>query len=161
MNFLKSACFNTYIVTHPILNTKHQILNMNYWLVKTEPDTYSWSNLVKDGSTSWDGVRNYAARIHLKAMKKGDTVLIYHSGGESSVVGTATVQKEFYQDPTTKDEAWVSVMLKAEKQLKKPVTLAQVKADKRLKNMPLVKIGRLSVQPVTKEEFDAIVAMGS
>ncbi len=136
---------------------------MNYWLVKSEPETYSWNDLVKDGSTSWDGVRNYAARIHLKAMKKGDKVLVYHSGGESSIIGIASVQsaKGGYQDPTTKDEAWVSVMLKAEKALKKPVTLAQVKADKRLKNMPLVKIGRLSVQPVQPEEFDAIVAMGS
>jgi predicted RNA-binding protein with PUA-like domain len=133
---------------------------MNYWLVKSEPETYSWNDLVKDVSTSWDGVRNYAARIHLKSMKKGDKVFVYHSGGESSVIGIATVQKEFYQDPTTKDEAWVSVMLKAEKALKKPVTLAQIKADKRLKNMPLVKIGRLSVSPVKEEEFDAIVEMG-
>ncbi len=134
---------------------------MNYWLVKSEPETYSWSDLVKDKTTSWDGVRNYAARIHLKAMEKGDKVLVYHSGGESAVIGIASVLKEYYQDPTTKDEAWVSVLLKAEKALKKPVTLAQVKADTRLKNMPLVKIGRLSVQPVQPEEFDAIVAMGS
>ena len=135
---------------------------MNYWLVKSEPDTYSWSDLVKDGSTSWDGVRNYAARIHLKAMEKGDKVFVYHSGGESSVIGIATVQsaKGGYQDPTTKDEAWVSVMLKAEKALKKPVTLAQIKADKRLKNMPLVKISRLSVSPVSKEEFEVILEMG-
>ena len=135
---------------------------MNYWLVKSEPETYSWQDLVKDGSTSWDGVRNYAARLHLKGMEKGDKVLVYHSGGESSVVGIASVQsdKGGYQDPTTKDEAWVSVMLKAEKALKKPVTLAQIKADKRLKNMPLVKIGRLSVSPVKKEEFDIILEMG-
>ena len=133
---------------------------MNYWLVKTEPDTYSWNDLVKDGSTSWDGVRNYAARLHLKGMEKGDKVLVYHSGGESSVIGIASVQKEHYQDPTTKDEAWVSVMLKSEKALKKPVTLAQIKADKRLKNMPLVKIGRLSVSPVKEEEFEVILEMG-
>ncbi len=134
---------------------------MNYWLVKSEPETYSWSDLVKDDSTSWDGVRNYAARNHLKGMKKGDKVLYYHSGGESSVVGVATVQKEFYQDPTTDEIAWVSVLLKAGKPLKKPVTLSQIKADKRLKNMPLVKIGRLSVSPVTEEEFEVIVGMGA
>jgi len=130
------------------------------WLVKSEPGTYSWSDLVKDGNTSWDGVRNYAARIHLKAMKKGDKVLFYHSGGESAVVGIATVQKEFYQDPTT-DDAWVSVGIKAGKALKKPVPLSQVKADKQLKNMALVRISRLSVSPVTDEEFEVIVKMGS
>jgi predicted RNA-binding protein with PUA-like domain len=134
---------------------------MNYWLVKTEPGTYSWSDLVKDESTSWDGVRNYAARNHLKNMKKGDRVFVYHSGGESSVVGIASVQSDLggYQDPTTDETAWVSVMLKAEKKLNKPVTLAQIKADKRLKNMLLVKIGRLSVMPVAKEEFDTILEM--
>lgn len=132
---------------------------MNHWLVKSDPETYSWHNLVNDGSTSWDGVRNYAARNHMKGMKKGDKVLVYHSGGESSVVGIATVQKEFYQDPTTNEDAWVSVFLKAEKPLKKPVTLSQIKVDKRLKNMLLVKIGRLSVMPVTAEEFDVILEM--
>ena len=133
---------------------------MNYWLAKSEPETYSWSDLLKDGTTSWDGVRNYAARNHLKGMKKGDKVFFYHSGGESAIVGIATVTKEFYQDPTTDEIAWVSVQLKAEKPMKKPVTLAQVKADKRLKNMFLVKIGRLSVSPVTPAEFEAILEMG-
>ncbi len=132
---------------------------MNYWLVKSEPETYSWSELVKDGSTSWDGVRNYAARIHLKAMKKGDKVFVYHSGGESQVVGIASVNKEFYQDPTTEDAAWVSVGLKAEKAMKNPVKLSEIKADKKLKNMWLVKIGRLSVTPVTPEEFETILEM--
>jgi predicted RNA-binding protein with PUA-like domain len=133
---------------------------MNYWLVKSDPETYSWHDLVKDGSTSWDGVRNYAARNHLKGMKKGDKVLVYHSGGESAVVGIASVNKEFYQDPTTEETAWVSVFLKAEKALKKPVTLSQIKSDKRLKNMILVKIGRLSVMPVKEEEFEVIVESG-
>ena len=134
---------------------------MNYWLIKSDPDTYSWQDLVKDGSTSWDGVRNYAARNHLKGMKKGDKVLVYHSGGESAIVGIATVTKEFYQDPTTAETAWVSVSLKAVNALKKQVTLSQVKSDKQLKNMVLVKIGRLSVMPVTAEEFESIMKMGS
>lgn len=132
---------------------------MNYWLVKSEPETYSWADLQKDKTTSWDGVRNYAARNHLKGMKKGDQVLFYHSGGESSIVGIAHVTKEFFQDPTTDEPAWVSVILKAEKSLKKPVTLSQVKSDKRLKNMLLVKIGRLSVMPVAVDEFDTILEM--
>lgn len=134
---------------------------MNYWLVKSDPETYSWHDLLKDGSTSWDGVRNYAARNHLKGMKKGDRVLVYHSGGESVVVGIASVLKEFFQDPTTDETTWVSVNLKAEKALKKPVSLAQIKSDKNLKSMLLVTIGRLSVMPVKPEEFDAIVEMGS
>ncbi len=133
---------------------------MNYWLVKSEPETYSWNDLVKDESTSWDGVRSYAARNHLKGMKKGDKVLYYHSGGESAIVGIATVAKEFFQDPTTEEDAWVSVMLKSGKPLKTPVTLSKIKADKRLKNMLLVKIGRLSVMPVTEDEFETILEMG-
>jgi len=133
---------------------------MNYWLVKSDPDTYSWHDLVKDKSTSWDGVRNYAARNHMKGMKKGDKVLVYHSGDETAVVGIASVLKEFYQDPTTDEDAWVTVNLKAEKPLKNPVTLSQIKSDKRLKNMLLLKIGRLSVMPVQKEEFEAILESG-
>src|SRR5215210_4612382 len=99
------------------------------WLVKSEPDTYSWNDLVKDGSTSWDGVRNYAARIHLKAMKKGEEVLFYHSNEGLEIVGIAKVAKEYYQDPTKEDDAWVAVDLKPYKKLKKPVSLDQVKAD--------------------------------
>lgn len=132
---------------------------MNYWLVKSDPETYSWHDLLKDGKTSWDGVRNYAARIHLKGMKKGDKVLVYHSGNESSVIGIASVTKEFYQDPTTSDIAWVSVELKAEKPLTKVVTLKQIKSEKSLSNIGLVKIGRLSVMPLTKEEFDTILSI--
>ncbi|MEO8710611.1 MAG: EVE domain-containing protein [Parafilimonas sp.] len=133
---------------------------MAHWLVKSEPDVYSWQQLVKDKETSWDGVRNYAARIHLKAMKKGDEVFYYHSNEGTYIVGIAKVSKEFYQDPTIDDDRWVSVMLKPVKALKKPVTLAQIKADKRLQNLALVRIGRLSVQPVSDEEWNIILEMG-
>ncbi|MBK6444475.1 MAG: EVE domain-containing protein [Bacteroidetes bacterium] len=132
---------------------------MNYWLVKSDPDTYSWQDLLKDGKTSWDGVRNYAARIHLRGMKKGDLVLVYHSGGESVVLGIASISKEYYQDPTTKDDAWVSVELKAVKALTNGVTLKQIKSEKSLKDIALIKISRLSVMPIRKEEYDRILEM--
>lgn len=131
-----------------------------YWLVKSDPETYGWNELVKEKTTSWDGVRNYAARNHMKAMKKGDQVLFYHSGNESSVVAIAQVSKEFYNDPTADDDTWASVELKAVKAFKKPVPLSAIKSDKRLKEMMLVKIGRLSVSPVTQAEFEIIVEMG-
>jgi len=134
---------------------------MNYWLVKSDPDTYSWHDLVKDGKTSWDGIRSYAARNHLRDMKKGDEVLVYHSGGESAVVGTATVTKASYQDPTTDEEAWLSVELKAKKPLPVPVTLSAIKSEKKLKEMVLLKISRLSVMPVKQEEYELILSMGS
>src|SRR3954463_12352193 len=126
---------------------------MAHWLIKSEPSTYSWEKLEKEKQTFWDGVRNYAARIHLRAMKKGDEVFFYHSNEGTEIVGIAKVVKEAYQDPTTDDDAWVVVDLKPVKKLKKPVTLAQVKADKRLSEMALVRLGRLSVQPVTDEEW--------
>ena len=132
---------------------------MAYWLVKSEPATYSWQQLVKDKETSWDGVRNFAARLHLKNMKKGDEVFYYHSNEGTDIVGIAKVSKEFYQDPTTDDDKWVSVMLKPLKALKNPVSLAQIKANKKLQNMALVRIGRLSVQPVTDEEWNEILKM--
>ena len=132
---------------------------MAKWLVKSEPDAYSWQQLVKDKETSWDCVRNFAARIHLKAMKKGDEVFYYHSNEGTEIVGIAKVSKEFYQDPTTDDDKWVSVMLKPVKALKKPVSLAKIKANKKLQNMALVRIGRLSVQPVTDEEWNEILKM--
>ena len=132
---------------------------MAHWLVKSEPDAYSWQQLVKDKETSWDGVRNFAARIHLKAMKKGDEVFYYHSNEGTDIVGIAKVSKEFYQDPTTDDDKWVSVMLKPVKALKKPVSLAEIKANKKLQNMALVRIGRLSVQPVTDEEWNEVLKM--
>ena len=130
---------------------------MNYWLAKSEPSAYSWDQLIKDGSTVWSGVRNYAARIHLRAMKKGDHVFFYHSNEGVEIVGIATVAKEHYQDPTTDVDGWVAVDLKPLKKLKKSVSLAQIKADKRLKDMALVRISRLSVSPVTKEEYEVIL----
>jgi predicted RNA-binding protein with PUA-like domain len=133
---------------------------MAHWLVKSEPDAYSWQQLVKDKETSWDGVRNYAARLHLRNMKKGDEVFYYHSNEGTDIVGIAKVSKEFYQDPTTDDDRWVSVQLKPVKALKKSVTLTDIKANKKLQNMALVRIGRLSVQPVTDEEWDIVLEMG-
>lgn len=130
---------------------------MNYWLMKTEPDTFSWADLEKAGKATWDGVRNFQARTHLKSMKKGDLTFIYHTGEEKAVVGIARIEKEFYPEPGDKD--WVVVDIKPEKKLKKPVTLAQVKADSNLTDMVLVRAARLSVQPVKKEEFDRIVKM--
>ena len=132
---------------------------MAYWLVKSEPSSYSWDSLVKEKQTCWSGVRNYAARIHLKAMKKGDEVLFYHSNEGTEIVGIAKVAKEFYHDPTTEDDAWVAVDLKPYKKLKKPVSLSQVKTDKRLAGMALVRLGRLSVQPVTDEEWKIVMVM--
>ena len=134
---------------------------MNYWLVKSEPSTYSWDDFVKDGSARWDGVRNYQARNNLRTMKKGDLVLYYHSGALPEVVGAAKVVNEPYQDPTTDDERWVAVDIAPVKPLKRPVTLDDIKKEKRLKNISLIKQGRLSVIPVTKEEYDVILGMGS
>jgi len=133
---------------------------MAYWLVKSEPFKYSYEQLEKDKQTFWDGVRNYAARINLRAMKKGDEVLFYHSNEGLAIVGIAKVAKEAYQDPTTDDEAWIAVDLKPHKKIKKPVTLEQVKADKRLKDMALVRLGRLSVQPVTEDEWNVVMELG-
>lgn len=134
---------------------------MNYWLVKSEPSTYSWDAFVKDGSTRWDGVRNYQARNNLRAMKRGDLVLYYHSGAEPGIVGIAKVVKESYQDPTTDDDRWVAIDLEPVRALKTAVPLGDIKKEKRLKNISLLKQGRLSVVPVTKEEFDVIVSIGS
>src|SRR6266566_1435061 len=106
---------------------------MNYWLVKSESESYSWSQFLKDGKTAWTGVRNFAARNHLRAMKKGDRVFFYHSGEQKSVVGLARVEKEFYPDATAEEGDWSCVDLKAEKSLAKPVTLAQIKSDKILR----------------------------
>ena len=132
---------------------------MAYWLVKSEPFKYSWDQLVKDKNTMWDGVRNYAARNNLNAMKKGDEVLFYHSNEGVEIVAIAKVSKEAYQDPTTEEKAWVVVELKPFKKLKKPVTFIQVKADKRLANMDLVRLGRLSVQTVKEDEWKIIMEM--
>ena len=132
---------------------------MAYWLVKSEPFKYSWDQFVKDKKTTWEGVRNYAARNNLQAMKKGDKVLYYHSNEGVEIVGIAQVVKEFYQDPTTTEPAWVVVDLKPIKRLKKPVSLSQVKAEPLLANMALVRLGRLSVQPVTDLEWQLVMDM--
>ena len=132
---------------------------MVYWLLKSEPFKYSWDQLVKDKQTHWDGIRNYAARNNLKAMKKGDEVLFYHSNEGVEIVGVAKVVKEAYQDPSTTEAAWVAVDIKPFKKLKKPVTLLQVKADTRLVNMDLVRLGRLSVQTVKEDEWKIIMEL--
>lgn len=133
---------------------------MAYWLVKSEPFKYSWDQFVQDKQTYWDGVRSYGARIHLNNMKKGDEVLFYHSNEGLEVVGTAKVVKEAYPDPTTEDDRWVAVDLKAGKALKAPVSLATIKEDPVLKNMELVRISRLSVSPVREEEWNKIMQYG-
>lgn len=132
-----------------------------HWLVKSEPFKYSWEKFNEDGRTFWDGVRNYQARNNLKLMKEGDLVLYYHSNEGKAVVGIAKVVKEAYQDPTTDDTNWVVVDLVPVEPLKKPVTLEQIKADEQLKDISLVRQGRLSVMCLKAEEFDRIIEMGS
>lgn len=132
---------------------------MNYWLIKSEPFKYSWDQFVQDKQTFWDGVRNYQARNNLRAMKKGDLAFWYHSNEGMEIVGIAKVVRESYQDPTTDDTAWLVVDFKPVKKLKKPVSLATVKADIRLEKMALVKAQRLSVQPVTPEEWAIILEL--
>jgi len=134
---------------------------MAHWLVKSEPSTYSYTQLEKDKRTTWDGIRNYASRIHLRAMKIGDEVLFYHSNEGLDIVGIAKVAKEAYPDPSAKEEGWVAIDLKPYRRLNKAVSLSTIKADKRLKDMALVRIGRLSVQPVTKKEWDAVMELAS
>lgn len=134
---------------------------MNYFLVKSEPFKYSWQQFLQDKQTFWDGVRNYQARNNLQAMKTGDLVLFYHSNEGKEVVGIAKVVKEAYQDPTTSDERWVAVDLAPLETLKKPVTLETIKADEQLQDVALVRQGRLSVMPLTREHFDRIVALGN
>lgn len=132
---------------------------MAYWLAKSEPFVYSWDDLVKEKQTCWSGIRNYAARLHLRAMKKGEEVLFYHSNEGTCIVGIAKVVKEAYQDPTTDDDRWVAVDLKPYKKLKLPVSLETIKKDKRLSEMALVRISRLSVQPVSEEEWKVVMEL--
>lgn len=132
---------------------------MNCWLVKTEPDSYSWDDLVQDKKTVWDGVRNFQARANMKKMEKGDVVFIYHTGDQKAIVGQAQVTKAPFPDP--KDGDWTAVELSAGKPLKKPVTLAQIKSDKRLTDMVLVRASRLSVQPVKPSEYEIITGLGA
>ena len=134
---------------------------MKYWLVKSEPFKYSWTQFVKDGQTHWDGVRNYAARNNLKNMKKGDLVLFYHSNEGLEIVGIAEVATEAYEDPTTTENAWVAVDLKLVKSLNKPVTMKQVKGEKRISEMDLLRLSRLSVQEVTPEEWNVVMELAS
>lgn len=132
---------------------------MAYWLVKSEPFKYSWDQFVEDGQTYWNGVRNYAARNNLKSMKTGDQVLFYHSNEGLEIVGIAEVIKEYYQDPTTEDDAWVVVDLKPLKKLPKPVSLKKIKGEERLSNMDLLRLSRLSVVPVKDDEWNVIMTL--
>ena len=132
---------------------------MNYWLIKSEPNAYSWDNLVELGKDHWDGVRNYAARKHLRDMKVGDLALFYHSVNDKCVVGIAKVVTEHYQDPTTDDDRWSVVDFIPEKKLKRSVSLEEIKQDDRLSEMVLVNNTRLSVQPVRQEEFDIVIEL--
>jgi predicted RNA-binding protein with PUA-like domain len=132
---------------------------MNYWLLKTEPSTFSWNDLLRDKKAVWDGVRNFQARKNLKSMKKGDQAFIYHTGEEKAVIGISTITREAYPEP--KDAAWSAVDLAPLKPLKNPVSLARVKGDKSLQKMVLVKAARLSVQPVTEDEFEKILELST
>jgi predicted RNA-binding protein with PUA-like domain len=135
-------------------------MTTQYWLVKQEPEKYSWSDFTQDRTTDWDGVRNYQARNNLQAMRKGDQVLFYASVSDKEVQGISTVQKTAYPDPTTEDERWVAVKLKAGKTLPSPVSLAQIKAEPKLSEIALIKQSRLSVIPLRKAEFDRILKLG-
>lgn len=132
---------------------------MAYWLLKTEPGTYPWEQLVRDGRTHWDGVRNYLARNHLRDMREGDRAFLYHSVGPRLIVGTARVVREAYPDPTTPDPAWVCVDIVPEHPLPRPVSLDEVKANPSLQEMALIKLSRLSVQPVREEEWHEVLRM--
>ncbi len=134
---------------------------MGYWMVKQEPSSYSFDEFVHDKKTDWTGVRNYQARNFLREMKKGDEVLFYHSGNEKAVVGSATVTKEAFRDPTSDEDAWVAVELKAGKKLKRPVSLAEIKAEPSLSEILLVRNGRISVMSLERPEFERVVEMGN
>lgn len=140
---------------------KKEILNdMNYWLLKSEPHKYSWAKLLEDERTFWDGVRNYQARNNLKAMRKGDLALFYHSNEGKEVVGVARIIKEAYQDPTIDDERWMAVDIEPVKPFPKSVTLPEMKSQNVLQNMGLIRQSRLSVVALKKKEFDFILKMG-
>lgn len=135
---------------------------MQYWLVKTEPSTYSWDDLVRDKQTAWTGVRNFGARNNLRSMQVGDQVLVYHSlTGAPAVIGVAQVVRAAYPDPTIQDERWLCVDLKALQPLPQPVPLSTIKQIASLKSMALVRLGRLSVQPVTPKEFQTILSLSN
>lgn len=132
---------------------------MNHWLVKSEPSVYGWDQLKKDKKTSWDGIRNYASRNNLRDMKKGDEIFFYHSNEGMEIVGIVSIVKEAYQDPTTDDKNWLAVDLKPLRKLNRPVSLVQVKKDPKLSQMELVRISRLSVQKVSKEEWERVLSL--
>ena len=134
---------------------------MKYWLLKSEPDAWSWDNQVKEGASMWDGVRNYQARNNLKEMKKNDLCFFYHSVTERSIVGIVKVVKEYYPDPTDKTDRFVVVDVKAIKKLKNPVSLDQIKENYKLKDIALVKQSRLSVMPLKKTEWEIIIKMSN
>ena len=136
-------------------------MNINYWLLKSEPEAWSWDNQVKEGASMWDGVRNYQARNNLKEMKKNDLCFFYHSVTERSIVGIVKVVKEYYPDPTDKTGRFVVVDVKAIKKLKNPVSLDQIKENSRLQDIALVKQSRLSVMPLKKTEWDIIIKMSN
>lgn len=135
--------------------------NMAYWLVKSEPTVYSWVDFVKEKQTAWTGVRNHLAQIHLRTMKKGDLVFFYHSNVGLEIVGIATVVKEFYKDPTSIEERWMAVDIKAKEKLKYPVSLATIRKIKSLESIALVRCGRLSVQPINESEFQIIMGLAN
>ena len=134
---------------------------LSYWLIKQEPETYSWEDFVREGETFWDGVRNYQARNNLKAMKVGDRALFYHSGKVPEVVGVAEVTKAAYPDPTTTDERWVVVDFKPVNELKHRVSLASIRSNAKLKDLPMLKQSQLSVMPISKAQYNEILRMGS
>ena len=134
-------------------------MTTQYWLVKSEPETYGWKDFAREKRTDWTGVRNFAARNNLQAMKRGDRVLFYESVTTKAVVGLAEVSRTAFPDETADEPGWVAVELKAVEPLPRPVTLADVKAEPALKNMALLKLSRLSVQPATRDEFERIVKM--
>jgi len=133
---------------------------MAYWLIKSDPETYSWDDLIQDSFTDWDGVRNYQARNNLRIMKKGDLVLFYHSQIERAIIGIVKISKESFQDKTTSDEKWVAVEIKPLKKLKTPVSLELIKKTEELSNIALIKQSRLSVMPITDKEYNIILSMG-
>ena len=152
-----SQCISCF--AHSLIPNMNARMPKNYWLVKQEPDSYSWDTFLKEGRTAWTGIRNYQARNNLRAMKKGDPVLFYHSGSKE-VVGIARVGKEAYPDPTATEGDWSGVDLVPVKALKKPVTLGIIKADRALKEIPLIRNSRLSVMPLTEAQFNRILELG-
>jgi len=138
----------------------HPRMAANYWLVKQEPEAYAWSDLVREGETAWTGVRNFQARNHLRAMRRGDLVLFYHSVSEKRIVGLARVTRPAYPDPTATEGDWSAVDLAPVKPLREPVTLETIKADPALAGLPLLRQSRLSVVPVTPQQFDRLLEHG-